>query len=357
MHMSLKAAIAGASGYAGGEVARLLAAHPEIEVMTLTAASTVGQRFGDLHPHIGPLADLVVQPTTVDTLAGHDVVVLALPHGHSGALAAELEARGTDALVLDCAADHRLTSPAAWADYYGGEYSPAWTYGMPELLHAGESAAKAQRALLSDARRIAVPGCNVTAVTLGLQPAVAAGLVDVSRIVATLAVGYSGAGKSLKPHLLASEALGNMAPYGVGGTHRHIPEIIQNLAVAGGDPEALKVAFTPVLVPTSRGILATIVAPLADGVGADEVEAAYGVYDDEALITVTRNGTWPTTAPVTGTGCARVSAVIDERVGVLVALAAIDNLGKGTAAAAVQSANIALGLDEYAGVPMIGVAP
>lgn len=357
MHMSLKAAIAGASGYAGGEVARILAAHPEIEVTTLTAASSAGRRMGDLHPHIGPLADLVVQETCVETLSGHDVVILALPHGRSGALAAKLDASGDGALVLDCAADHRLVSEGAWADYYGGDFSPAWTYGMPELLHAGETSAKAQRALLARTRRIAVPGCNVTAVTLALQPAVASGLVDATAIVATLAVGYSGAGKSLKPHLLASQALGTMAPYAVGGTHRHIPEIIQNLSVAGGDVATMKVSFTPVLVPTSRGILATVVAPLAPGVDASAVADAYAVYEGEALIEVTPAGVWPTTGPVTGTGLARVHAVVDERAGTLIALGAIDNLGKGTAAAAVQSANIALGLDEYAGVPMIGVAP
>lgn len=357
MHMKLRAAVAGASGYAGGEVARLLAAHPNIEVATVTAASSAGRRLGEFHPHIGPLADRIIRETSIASLAGHDLIVLALPHGHSGALAARLEEAGEKALILDCAADHRLTDPAAWASYYGSDFSPAWTYGMPELLHEGESRAAAQRALLSESTRIAVPGCNVTAVTLALQPAVHAGLVDTSRIVATLAVGYSGAGKSLKTHLLASEALGNMAPYAVGGMHRHIPEIIQNLAVCGADPSATGLTLTPVLVPASRGILATVVAPLAPGVGNDGVASAYGVYDDEALISVMPHGAWPTTAPVTGTGLARVSAVIDERAGSLVAIAAIDNLGKGTAAAAVQSANIALGLDEYAGVPMIGVAP
>lgn len=356
MHMTVKAAIAGASGYAGGEVARLLAAHPEIEVTTLTAASTAGRRFGELHPQIGPLANLVVQETAVETLAGHDLVILALPHGHSGALAAQLDASGDGALVLDCAADHRLTSAGDWADYYGGDFSPAWTYGMPELIHADEPRALAQRRLLASSRRIAVPGCNVTAVTLALQPAVHAGLVDASRIVATLAVGYSGAGKSLKAHLLASQALGNMAPYAVGGTHRHIPEIIQNLKVAGA-PEEARLSFTPVLVPASRGILATVVAPLTGGVDARAVEEAYRIYEDEALISLTPEGTWPTTLPLTGTGLARVKAVIDERAGTLIALAAIDNLGKGTAAAAVQSANIALGLDEHLGVPTIGVAP
>lgn len=355
MRMTLTAAVAGASGYAGGETLRLLAAHPDIEVTTVTAASSAGSRLGDVHPHIAPLADLVIQETSPRTLAGHDLVVLALPHGHSAAVGAELTASGEDPLIVDLAADHRLTDASQWEHYYGGDFSEPWTYGMPELLHAGERTAAAQRAALAATRRVAVPGCNVTAVTLALQPAVLAGLVDTTAVSATLAVGYSGAGRSPKPHLLASEALGTLAPYGVGGTHRHIPEIIQNLSVAGAGE--VRLAFTPVLVPVSRGILATVVAPLAPGVDQAAMDEAYGVYADEPLIEVCRAGTWPTTGPVIGTGRALVGAVVDARAGALVALCAIDNLGKGTAAAAVQSANIALGLPELTAVPTIGVAP
>lgn len=357
MRMTLTAAVAGASGYAGGEVLRLLASHPDIRVTTVTAASSAGQRLGAVHPHIAPLVDLVIQETTPETLSGHDLVVLALPHGHSAAVGEALQAAGDHALIADCAADHRLTLAEEWERYYGGHFSAPWTYGMPELLHEGERAARAQRSELTGTRRIAVPGCNVTAVTLALQPAVHAGLVDPSHIAATLAVGYSGAGRSPKVNLLASQALGSMAPYGVGGSHRHIPEIIQNLEVAGSPHGSVKVTFTPVLVPTSRGILATVVAPLAAGVGQAEVDAAYAVYDAERLIDVLPAGTWPTTGPVTGTGRALVGVTVDERAGTLVALCAIDNLGKGTAAAAVQSANIALGLPEYTAVPTIGVAP
>ena len=356
--MSLKAAVAGATGYAGGEVLRILAAHPEIEVTTVTASSSAGQRLGESQPQIPQLADLVVQETNPDTLGGHDLVVLGLPHGHSAAVSDALIAAGDDAVIADCAADHRLTSKEDWDRYYGGEFSEPWTYGMPELIHAGEQGrVAAQRAALADTKRIAVPGCNVTAVTLAIQPAVAAGLLDPAAIVATLAVGYSGAGKSLKPHLTASQALGNMQPYAVGGTHRHIPEVLQNVAVAGADRTATCLTFTPVLVPTSRGILATVVSPLKDGVTQEQVDAAYGIYADEALIDVIEPPAVPTTAPLTGTGRATVQARIDQTSGVLVTICALDNLGKGTAAAAVQSANIALGLDEYTAVPMIGVAP
>ena len=355
MRMTLTAAIAGASGYAGGEALRLLAAHPAIRVTTVTAGSSAGRSLGDLQPHVPPLADLVVEETSADTLAGHDLVVLALPHGHSAQVAGDLERAGDHAAIVDLAADHRLGDPEQWRLYYGSEPAPAWTYGMPELLHVGETTARAQRALLSRSRRVAVPGCNVQAVTLAVQPAVAAGLVDPTSITATLAVGYSGAGRSPQTRLLAAEALGSLAPYGVGGTHRHIPEILQNLVVAGAREP--RVTFTPVLTPTSRGILATVVAPLAGEAGPQQVREAYAVYEGEPLVDVVTAPTWPTTGPVIGTGRALVSATVDERAGTLVALCALDNLGKGTAGAALQCANLVLGLPEVTAVPVIGVAP
>lgn len=357
MRMSLRVAVAGASGYAGGETLRLLAAHPEFEVTTVTAASSAGKKLGEFHPQIPILADMEIQETSVDTLGGHDLVVLALPHGHSGQIGDALAALGDDSVIADLAADHRLTSETEWDHYYGGEYSPAWTYGMPELLHASETHAHGQREALAQTQRISVPGCNATAVTLATQPAVLAGIIDETHMVATLAVGYSGAGKTLKPHLLAAQAVGTLAPYAVGGTHRHIPEILQNLQVAGAAPEVARLSFTPVLAPLSRGILATVVAPLRDGVSEADVREALKVYDGEALIDVTEAPNWPTTGPLTGTGRAAINWAVDERAGTLIMTCAIDNLGKGTASAAIQSANIALGLPEFTGVPMIGVAP
>ncbi|QWW20679.1 N-acetyl-gamma-glutamyl-phosphate reductase [Schaalia sp. 19OD2882] len=354
--MRLRAAVAGASGYAGGEVLRLLADHPDIEVTTVTAATSAGTKLGQHQPHIPQLADLTIQETSVDALGGHDLVVLALPHGHSGTIGDTLASKGDGAVIADLAADHRLVDAQEWASYYGGAHSPAWSYGMPELLHDGEDAATSQRALLSSTRRIAVPGCNATAVTLAAQCAVRAGIIHSSNLVATLSVGYSGAGRTLKPHLLASQAVGTIAPYAVGGTHRHIPEILQNLRVAGG-PANMRLTFTPVLVPTSRGILATVVAPLAPGMDEHSLEAALAPYAHERLVDITTAPTWPTTGPLTGTGRAMVSWSIDERAGTLVMICAIDNLGKGTAAAAVQSANLALGIPEFTGVPMTGVNP
>lgn len=355
MHMSFSVAVAGASGYAGGETLRLLLGHPDAEIGALTAHTNAGTRLGTHQPHLRSLADRVLTPTSVDELAGHDVVVLALPHGASGEIAAALADRGDGAVVVDLGADHRLSDADAWRRFYGTEHAGTWPYGMPELLHAGESAPAAQRAALAQARRIAVPGCNVTAVTLALQPGVVAGLVGPD-VVAVLAVGYSGAGRTLKPHLLASEALGSAQPYAVGGTHRHVPEVLQNLAVAGAS--GTRLSFTPVLVPMSRGILATVTAPLAPGADAASVRAAWETaYAGETFVQLLPEGQWPGSGATTGANTALVQVAVDEAAGRVVAVCALDNLVKGTAGAAVQSLNLALGLPERAGLTTEGVAP
>ncbi|WP_207204561.1 N-acetyl-gamma-glutamyl-phosphate reductase [Sanguibacter massiliensis] len=349
--MTFSVAVAGASGYAGGEVLRLLADHPEARIGALTAHSSAGQPLGQHQPHVRALADRILEPTTPATLAGHDVVVLALPHGASGEIAAQLPA---ETLVVDLGADHRLASAEDWQDYYGSEHAGTWPYGMPELLTAGGGR---QRTHLAGARRIAVPGCNVTAVTLGLQPGVAAGIVEPTDLVAVLANGYSGAGKSLRTHLLASEALGSASPYAVGGTHRHIPEIAQNLRSAGAAD--VTISFTPTLVPMARGILATATARLVDPALTDaQVRAAWAdAYADEPFVHHLPEGTWPSTAMTLGANTALVQVAVDRRAGRVVTVTAIDNLVKGTAGAAVQSINLALGLPETLGLTVQGVAP
>lgn len=351
MHMTVRVAVAGASGYAGGEVLRLLSAHPSVEVGAVTAHATAGSRLGTHQPHLRGLADRLIEETDPTRLAEHDVVVLALPHGASGAVAAALP---EDVLVLDCGADHRLTDAAAWEQFYGTPHAGSWPYGLPELLLEG--GARRQRDHLSGARRVAVPGCNVTAVTLALQPGVAAGVVDPSDVVAVLAVGYSGAGKALKTHLLAAEGLGSAAPYAVAGAHRHIPEVEQNLRAAGA--RQVRLSFTPVLVPMARGILATTTAPLAPGADAVAVRTAWEkAYAEEPFVELLPEGEWPGTAATVGANTALVQVAVDERAGRVVAVAALDNLVKGTAGAAVQSMNLALGLPETAGLPIEGVAP
>ncbi|MBB3053434.1 N-acetyl-gamma-glutamyl-phosphate reductase [Prauserella isguenensis] len=340
--MTVKVAVAGATGYAGGELLRLLLAHPDVEIGALTAASSAGTPLGALQPQLAPLADRVVAETSAETLGGHDVVFLALPHGHSGAIAEQL---GPDVLVVDMGADHRLTAAADWQHWYGGDHAGAWPYGLPELPGA--------RDRLRATTRVAVPGCFPTGGSLALAPAVASDLVapDVTIVSVT---GTSGAGKSLKPHLLGAEVMGNVSAYGVAGAHRHTPEFVQNLSAAAG--RQVTVSFTPVLAPMPRGILTTASAPLTGD--ADAVRGVYeAAYADEPFVRVLPEGQWPTTAATVGSNTVQLQVSVDEQAGRLVVVAAIDNLTKGTAGGAVQSMNIALGLDETTGLPTTGVAP
>lgn len=346
----IRAAVAGASGYAGGEILRLLLAHPQFEVGAVTAASSAGERLGGVHPHLVPLADRVIEATTPETLADHDVVFLALPHGHSGALAARLP---ESVVVIDCGADFRLESEAAWTHFYDTAYAGSWPYGLPELPGPAGSV---QRERLAGATRIAVPGCYPTGISLALAPGFAAGLLEPDDVVVVAASGTSGAGKSLKPHLLGSEVMGSMSPYGVGGVHRHTPEIEQNLTRAAGEP--VTVSFTPTLAPMPRGILATSTARLREGADAAAVRAAWETaYADEPFVHVLPEGSWPATASVVGSNHVQLQVVVDERLRRVVVVSAIDNLTKGTAGAAVQCANLALGLEETLGLPIAGVAP
>lgn len=336
----MKAAIAGASGYAGGELLRLLLGHPELQIGALTAASSAGTPLGAHQPHLPQLADRIIQDTTQENLAGHDVVFLALPHGHSAAVAAQL---GADTIVVDCGADHRLADPAAWAEFYGGTHAGTWPYGLPEL--------PGQRELLKGARRIAVPGCYPTAVLLALTPAFTADLVEPD-VVVVAASGTSGAGKSLKANLLGSEVMGSMSAYSVGGVHRHTPEMEQGLG------RGVTVSFTPTLAPMPRGILATCTAPAKPGLTRQALREAYeSALKGEPFVRLLPEGTWPATAMTYGANTAALQVTLDERAGRVVAVIAIDNLTKGTAGGAIQSVNLALGLPEELGLPLNGVAP
>ncbi|MDR1214197.1 MAG: N-acetyl-gamma-glutamyl-phosphate reductase [Propionibacteriaceae bacterium] len=342
--MRLRVAVAGCTGYAGGEAVRLLAGHPAVEIGALTAHGNAGGRWGDLQPHCPPLADRVVQETTPENLAGHDVVVLALPHGASAALAQRLDPA---ALVLDLGADFRLSQPDDWAEFYDGPHAGVWPYGLPEL--------PGQRAVLAKSRRIAQPGCYPTATLLALAPALAQGLSDGRDVVVVAASGVSGAGKAPKPDLLGAEVMGSVSAYGVGGSHRHIPEILQGLRQLGAARPSL--SFTPLLAPMPRGILATCAIPVADLTTPAAQELYRRFYADEPFVQVLPPGLWPRTASVLGSNNVQLQVAVDRRAGRLVAVAAIDNLTKGTAGGAVQCMNIALGLDETQGLSSIGVAP
>jgi N-acetyl-gamma-glutamyl-phosphate reductase len=245
-----------------------------------------------------------------------------------------------------------LTEKADWDAFYGGEYFGAWSYGVPELpVGSGK-----QRSSIVGSKRIAAPGCNASTVSLALAPGISAGVVEEQDLVAVLAVGPSGAGKSLKLQYLASEILGSANPYGVGGTHRHIPEIQQALRAAGATSPTI--SFTPVIVPMSRGILSTATARITAGVSASEVRSAWeAAYADEPFVHVLPEGRMPRTGDVLGSNTVLIGLAVDEAAGRVVTVTALDNLAKGTAGAAIQSANIALGIDESTGLPVDGVAP
>ncbi len=343
----VRVAVAGASGYAGGEVLRLLLGHPEyrtgrLVIGALTAGSNAGTRLGALQPHLLPLADRVLAPTTVEELAGHDVVFLGLPHGQSAALAEQLP---DSTIIIDCGADFRLTDAQAWEKYYGTPHAGSWPYGLPELPGG--------RDRLRGATRIAVPGCYPTVASLALAPAIAAGIIEPNVTVVAVS-GTSGAGRKLDVGLLGSEVMGSVRAYSIAGAHRHTPEIAQNLAAAGGTD--VTVSFTPVLAPMPRGILATCTAPVR--VDAAEARAVYEkAYADEPFVQLLPEGVLPQTGAVLGSNAVALQVAIDAAAGLLVVIGAVDNLTKGTAGAAVQSMNLALGIDETAGLSTVGVAP
>jgi len=335
--MGTSVAVVGASGYAGGELLRLLAGHPQLDVGAVAAASNAGRPLGELHPQLVTLADRVLVGADDPSVAGADVVFLSLPHGESAALAARLPEH---TLVVDLGADFRLRSAADWQRWYGGEHAGTWVYGLPELPGAREA--------IRGATRIANPGCYPTAVILALAPLLAAGLVEPDDIVVVAASGTSGAGRTATPRLLGTEVMGDLTPYKVGGAHQHLPEMRQALGV-----ECL--SFTPVLAPMPRGILATCTAKLRPGVDTARLRAAYST--DEPFVTLLPEGQWPHTAATYGSNSCQLQVVADADAGRAVVVAAIDNLGKGAAGQAVQNANLALGFDETAGLTANGVAP
>jgi N-acetyl-gamma-glutamyl-phosphate reductase len=352
---TITAAVAGASGYAGGELLRLLLSHPDLEIGPLAAAGKVGKTVGEVHPNLASIADRVFVAADPDTLATADVVFLALPHGASAAIARELPA---DLPVVDLGADHRLADPADWADFYPGEHAGPWTYGLPELPGARER--------IAESVRVANPGCYPTSVILALHPLLAAGLVEPRDVVVVAASGTSGAGRSPSEALLASEVCGSVGAYKAGGVHQHTPEIVQALnsamsaapADAAEAVEEVTLSFTPLLAPMSRGILASCTARLAAGATTETLrQCLYDTYLAEPFVTLSAAGRWPSSGWVVGGNGVVVQAAADGAAGRAVVVSAIDNLVKGAAGQAIQNANLMLGLSETSGLTSTGVAP
>jgi N-acetyl-gamma-glutamyl-phosphate reductase len=355
-HMGARVAIAGASGYVGGELLRLLAGHPDLEIGPLAAGERAGMSVTAAHPHLSGhpgLRDRVFVPTDPGSLANSDLLFTALPHGESARLAGALP----DQLkVIDLGADFRLADPVAWATYYPTPHAGQWPYALPELPGARDA--------IRAAARVAAPGCYATAAILGLAPLLAAGLVEGTDIVIVAASGTSGAGRSLRPDLLASEVLGSMSAYQAGGAHRHTPEIEQALgperSVVPGSG-AVTLSFTPTLAPMARGILATCTARLAAagavGTTARLREAVAAAYAAEPFVHLLAEGGWPATGATLGSNAAHLQVAADTHAGRAVVVCALDNLGKGAAGQAIQIANLMLGLPETAGLTAYGVTP
>jgi N-acetyl-gamma-glutamyl-phosphate reductase len=355
--MGARVAVAGASGYAGGELLRLLAGHPDLELGPVTAETNAGRPIAELHPHLAGLPSLAAR--TFDDAgglasSGCDLAFLALPAGQSAQLASDL---GQDIRLVDLGPDFRLADAGAWARHYEVPHAGRWVTGLPELPGARER--------IRAASRVAVPGCYATAAIVALAPLAAAGLVEAADVVIVAASGTSGAGRSPRADLLGSEVMGAVSAYQAGGTHRHTPEIEQALgeAAAAGRGDAAetawRVCFTPLLAPMPRGILATCTARLRAGPGA--AAQLRGVlteaYAGEPFVCVLPDGRWPTTGAVAGSNGVHLQAAADARTGRATVVAAIDNLGKGAAGQAIQNANLMLGLPEAAGLTACGVAP
>jgi N-acetyl-gamma-glutamyl-phosphate reductase len=337
--MGARVAIAGASGYAGGELLRLVAGHPELELAAVTAQSQAGQRVGEVHPNLRSVADLVFAATEPDALAAADLVFLALPHGAAAAL---VDALPSTVKIVDLGSEHRLADRAAHERYYGGDYHAAWTYGLPEL--------PGQRELIARSARVANTGCHAVAAVLAIAPLLASGIGDADDVVVTSASGTSGAGKAVAAHLLGSEVMGDLTGYKV-GAHRHVPEIKQ----ASG---ARSLTMTPVLAPMPRGILASVaVRPTRTTTTGEVRDVLSAAYAGEPFVHVLPPDQQPRTSMTAGSNSAHLQAVVDIDSGRIVVTTALDNLGKGAAGQALQNANLMLGLPETAGLTADGIAP
>lgn len=337
--------VAGASGYAGGELLRLLAGHPGLEIAGLTAGGKAGRMVGEVHPQLGTLASRSLAETTADLLADADLAFLALPHGESAALVGSLP---TDLPIVDLGADFRLADSGPWERYYGSQHAGTWTYGLPEI--------PGFRDQIAGSRRIANPGCYATAVTLALAPLLSARLVQATDLVVVAASGTSGAGRSPAESLLATEVMGSMSAYKVGGVHQHTPEIEQTLRALG--PDEVSLSFTPLLAPMPRGILATCTARVPTGSDSATIrQALEAAYADEPFVSVLPEGQWPRVSSVLGSNSVHLQVALDEHSARVVVVSAIDNLGKGAAGQAIQNANLILGLDEGSGLAVNGIAP
>jgi N-acetyl-gamma-glutamyl-phosphate reductase len=338
----MKTAVIGASGYAGGELLRLLATHPHFEVTVVSAHSNAGEQVTSVHPQLQSYSGRTFVNVDEIDFAAIQLVFLALPHGESAALIAKIPAH---VKIVDLGADYRLEDSLQWEKYYGGKHAGAWVYGMPEL-------APGQRQAIKKESKVANPGCYATSIALGIAPAIS--VIDSSDIVVVAASGTTGAGRSAKTNLIGSEVMGSLTSYKFGGVHQHTPEIEQALS-AVAQKEA-KISFTPILAPMPRGILSTITAKLTKSMTTQQAHELYAKhYADEFFIDLLPAGQMPKTSAVTGSNKVQLQVAVDQHTNRLVVSVAIDNLGKGAAGQAIQNANLICGLAEISGLALDGI--
>ena len=338
----MKTAVIGASGYAGGELLRLLATHPVFEVTVVSAHSNAGEQVTSVHPQLQSYAGREFVTADSIDFAQIELVFLALPHGESAALIAKLPSH---LKIVDLGADFRLEDPAQWEKYYGGKHAGAWVYGLPEL-------APGQREAIKNQNKVANPGCYATSISLGIAPAIS--LIDSSDIVVVAASGTTGAGRSAKINLIGSEVMGSLSSYKFGGVHQHTPEIEQALSAVAN--KEVKISFTPILAPMPRGILATITAKLTSAMTTEQAHQLYSKhYANEFFVDLLPAGQMPKTSAVTGSNKVQIQVAVDQHSNRLVVSVAIDNLGKGAAGQAIQNANLMCGLSEISGLALDGI--
>lgn len=338
----MKTAVIGGSGYAGGELLRLLSAHPHFDVQAVTAHSQVGELITSIHPQLQSYSGKRFEPSTSIDFSTFDLVFMALPHGESAEL---ISAIPQNVKIVDLGADFRLESPEQWQKYYGGKHAGAWVYGLPELCQG-------QRDAIAGQTRVANPGCYATSITLGIAPAL--DLIDSEDIVVVAASGTTGAGRSASINLIGSEVMGSLSSYKFGGVHQHIPEIEQALSAVG--QKQVRISFTPILAPMPRGILTTVTAKLTKPLSTLEAHAMYTqAYSDEYFIDVLPIGQMPKTSALTGSNRLQMQIAVDEHTNRLIVSVAIDNLGKGAAGQAIQNANLICGLNEKTGIDHDGL--
>ena len=337
----MKTVVIGASGYAGGELLRLLATHPHLLVTQVSAHSNAGELITSVHPHLTTYQNqkfVAIEEVNFDQV---DVVFIALPHGQSASVVKNIPSHTK---VIDLGADFRLSDSAQWDKYYDGEHAGVWTYGLPEI--------PGQREKISKSVQVSNPGCYATSIITGLLPAL--DFIDVSDVVVVAASGTTGAGRSAKINLIASEVMGSLTSYKFGGVHQHTPEVEQELSnVSGKD---VKISFTPILAPMPRGILSTISARLNTNISTEQVNALYAkFYEADYFVDVLQVGQLPKTGSLTGSNKIQVQVAVDEHVQRLVISVALDNLGKGAASQAIQNANLMCGFHEGAGLSTDGL--